>query len=197
MDISTKLVTVDTNLYEDKEILEIGRALPYIHLFSTKITEGELGKKVVMGFRTQTHFPWSSKPWGHVEIIKNKAIPAILTVGRSTIGGTEVIVKEGLGNEFLKSILKIATNGSFRYPQDLSALTNGKKRQLNDALILQAHCNREHDIIVSNDMSFFGRDKTNPKRSTLEKLCNTQIMSGAEFKSEYQRHLSKYRVGNT
>jgi hypothetical protein len=189
MDTATKYVTVDTNLYEDSEVIDIGKGLPYIHLYPTAITEQEVGKKVVLGYQLAT--PVLGSMHGDATFEPNRAIPSIFTIGVSVIGGTEVIADEGKGDELVREILKITTHGSAQYPRDINSSEKGIRNHINDALILQAHCNRRHHIFISNDISFIGKAPADPKRIALEQLCMTQIMSGSEFKKEYGAHLGR------
>ncbi len=187
MDTTTKLVTVDTNLYQDKVIIELGKALPYLNIYATSVTETEVGAKVVMGFQIGTA-GWGEFAWGEVPIIPNKALPGVFTIGQSKIGGNDRIAPDGMGTDFLQSILDVATTGSVQYLRDVNSPSKGIRNHIRDAKILQIHCVHGFNIFVSNDTSFFGKPAST-KREQLEALCNTKIMTGEEFKSVYLSHI--------
>ena len=77
---------------------------------------------------------------------------------------------------YLEEILSIISNGSF--PKIHHQLTSGQRRQLRDAMILEAHIREKRDIFVSNDERGFLRYG---KREKLEAKFGTRIMSLAEF----------------
>lgn len=196
IDRTPQYVTVDTNLYEDADLRAIGAALSYIHLYSTKISEEELqGEEIIMGHHIES-VAWGQIAWGEVNLQPNRSIPAPFVIGVSKLGGNDVIASEHLQKNLLKDILKIATNGSFRLPQDLSSQHRGVQNQLKDALILLSHCNRSHTILVSNDYRFFGRNAESPLRQKLEGLTGTKIMSSVEFIEKYRRHLPNLKLSS-
>lgn len=184
MDQTTQFVTVDTNLYQDPELIAIGRALPYIHLYATKVTEGEVGKEVVMGYH-QESIMYGEAMWGEVNFQPNRAIPSVFTLDVSLLDGEDTLAGDDLPDDLMKKIFAISTNGSFQYPRDIHSVIKAQQNQYNDALILAAHCNRKHTILVSNDLKFFGRDHEDERRNRLEVLCKTRIMSAEEFKDIY------------
>ncbi len=80
-----------------------------------------------------------------------------------------------------EAILTVISNGSFPKPgRRGGSLSGGERRQLRDAMILEAHARESRDVLVSNDAKgFIGNDGS--KRAKLEALCRTQIMTVDEF----------------
>lgn len=79
-----------------------------------------------------------------------------------------------------EAILAVIGNGSFPKPGDRDSLTDGQRRQLRDAMILDAHSRDKRDVLVSDDhKAFIGPDGV--KRARLEALCGTKIMTVDEF----------------
>jgi hypothetical protein len=76
-----------------------------------------------------------------------------------------------------EAILGIIGSGSFPKLGDRNNLSAGRRRQLRDAMILEAHARDGRDVLVSDDLKAFGREK----RSRLEALCSTSIMTVDEF----------------
>lgn len=76
----------------------------------------------------------------------------------------------------LDEILRIVSNGSF--PSSRANLSDGQRRQLRDALILEAHVRDSRDVFVTNDERAFIRDG---RRQELEARFNTRILTRAEF----------------
>ncbi len=187
MDTKTTYVTVDTNLYQDPVIIELGRGLPYLHIYATKITEDEAGREVIMGSQVGS-WMWGEHMWGDNPFVPNKALPRVFTIGSSTIGGEDRIAPDGKGTDFLQAILDITTTGSVKYLRDLHSPHHGILNSINDAKILQIHCIHNFHIFVSNDTKFIGKPGT-PKRHQLEQLSGTRIMTADEFKAIYLAHI--------
>ena len=80
----------------------------------------------------------------------------------------------------MEAILSIISNRSFPPPGRRDTLKPGERRQLRDAMILEAHAREGRDVLVSNDTTaFVGRD--GEKRQALEALCATRILTVNEF----------------
>jgi hypothetical protein len=65
--------------------------------------------------------------------------------------------------------LAVMSNGSFPRPGNRDNLSPGQKRQLRDAMILEAHAREGRDVLVSNHRDFIGKDGA--VRRKLEALC--------------------------
>lgn len=80
----------------------------------------------------------------------------------------------------LEAILGIVSNGSFPPPGGRENLSNGQRRQLRDAMILEAHARESRDIFVTEDRKGF---IANGKRGRLENLCRTRICTLDELEA--------------
>jgi hypothetical protein len=79
-----------------------------------------------------------------------------------------------------EAILDVIGIRSFPKPGLRDSKTPGQKRQLRDAMILEAHAREGRDILVSDDVKgFIGKDGEN--RRKLEAICRTRIMTVDEF----------------
>lgn len=77
----------------------------------------------------------------------------------------------------MDAILLIIGSGSFPKRGERDNLPETRRRQFRDAMILEAHVRERRDVLVSNDLKAFGREK----RAKLEALCGTRIMTVDEF----------------
>jgi len=75
-----------------------------------------------------------------------------------------------------EEILKIVSDNTF--PKDRSELSDGHKRQLRDALILNAHFQNKRDVFVTNDVKGFIKDG---KKDKLEIMLDTKILNKVDF----------------
>jgi len=80
----------------------------------------------------------------------------------------------------LESILDTLSSRSFPPPGNREALAGGERRQLRDAMILEAHVRAGRDILVTQDLKAFGGPGS-PRRATLEATWKTEIMTVDEF----------------
>ena len=86
------------------------------------------------------------------------------------------------GPALFDAILAIVGSGSFP-PGQRENLTVGQRRQLRDAMILEAHAREGRDVLVTDDVrGFVGKD--GEKRRKLEALCQTRVMTVYEFCTE-------------
>ena len=74
------------------------------------------------------------------------------------------------------SILNIISDGSF--PSGTSSLSFGQRRQLRDAMILEAHVKSGRDVFVTDDKRAF---VNHGRRAALQQLCRTRICTSAEY----------------
>ena len=84
----------------------------------------------------------------------------------------------------LEAILRIISNGSFPRKGGRADLSRVQRRQLRDAMILEAHVRSGRDIFITNDETGF---VNHGRREILETQCGTRIMTAKEFGSEYGR----------
>lgn len=99
-------------------------------------------------------------------------------LGESPLGSA-VLGDDDVPSRF-EAILRIIGSASFPKPGLRDGITPGQKRQLRDAMILEAHTREGRDILVSDDRKgFIGKD--GESRRKLEALCQTRIMTVDEF----------------
>ncbi|MFA6271583.1 MAG: hypothetical protein WC693_00550 [Patescibacteria group bacterium] len=149
-----KKITIDTNVLPLSEIDE--KLLnQYFEVAYTSVTEREVNG---------TSF--------EKEIIKLKKIFESGIWGESTWGNAVFAGEENKLND----IIQIISSSSF--PIERENLTAIQKKQLRDAMILEAHFREKRNIFVTNDNKAFINYE---KREKLEKLLHTKIMTKREF----------------
>jgi hypothetical protein len=160
-------VTFDTNVvpvkHAERKALESALAGKRVDIQVVTVTERELkGTSIAMEFKSLAEtMVWDESLWDQA-VWAEKATP-------------------GSPNPVdLEVILKIISNGSFPNPGARSSLSEGQKRQLRDAMILEAHARERRAVLVSNDARAFGRPGE-PLRMKLVALLDTRIMSLSEF----------------
>jgi hypothetical protein len=80
------------------------------------------------------------------------------------------------GASRLQAVLDVISGGTF--PRDRSNLTSGNRRQLRDAMILEAHLRARRDIFVTEDRRAFVH---RGRREQLQSSFGTRIMTKSEF----------------
>jgi hypothetical protein len=98
-------------------------------------------------------------------------------VGESSVGDAPVVASEQTVN-LLERLLEIIGDGSFPKRGERDHLTAAERRQLRDAMILEAHTRNDRDIFVTKDARGFIRYG---RRAKLQRLCSTRIMTPDEF----------------
>ena len=90
----------------------------------------------------------------------------------------------------LEEVLSTISNGSFPAPSQRSHLTRGERKQLRDAMILEAHLRENRDIFVTDDRrAFINRELA----QRLEARFATRIMTSVQFR-EHCRGLERAAV---
>jgi hypothetical protein len=112
---------------------------------------------------------WNESRWGEFVWGPSPPVYETLTLGESRLG-MAVLGGDDAPSRF-EAILAIIGDGSFPKRGERDKLTDGQRRQLRDAMILEAHARDGRDVLVSNDVTAFGGEK----RSRLEALCHTKI----------------------
>lgn len=111
-------------------------------------------------------------------LCSGEPVAETLVIGESRLG--HAVVGDDLGADRFESILDIVSDGTFPKPERRGELSPGHRRQLRDAMILEAHVRSGRDVLVTEDArGFIGRD--GEKRRRLEALCRTRIMTVREF----------------
>ena len=102
------------------------------------------------------------------------SVPEYALFGEARFGRARFHGKES--SKILQDILSIISNGSF--PQDRRNLSQGQRRMLRDAIILQTHVTDKRDIFITNDKRAFIK---NGLRQKLENNFNIAILTREEF----------------
>ena len=154
-----KTVTIDTNVLPISSLVDLARTKGY-EVAIASVTEREVGQ-----FDTR---------------LQVQALDHIVETG---VWGESVWGKFlwGGGTTYLEAILKIISNGSFPKVGQREKLTDGQRRQLRDAIILDAHAREGRDVFVTDDRKGF---IDNGKREALQSLLNTRILTREEFLHE-------------
>jgi hypothetical protein len=154
---SVTSVTLDTNILPGDDLIAVGRR--HGHCFAVvSVTEHEL----------QEH-PLAVTLHGLGETISE------LGVWNESLWGAAVWANEESA-KLLDGILTVISDGSF--PKDRATLSHGQRRQLRDAMILEAHTRARRDCFVTNDAHGF---VFHGKREKLEALCGTSIRTAEEY----------------
>jgi hypothetical protein len=101
-------------------------------------------------------------------------VPETLVLDESRLD-QGVLASAQVANQ-LQEILDVISGGTF--PRDRSTLTSGHRRQLRDAMILEAHLRTRRDIFVTEDRRTF---ITRGRREQLQSRFATRIMTRSEF----------------
>jgi hypothetical protein len=171
-------VTVDTNvLSQDMERIRLAsKGLP-VEINHTTVTSRELKRPVPDTAAIAETGVYGESLYDSGAVYADDPVRETFVLDESRLG-------EGrLGGDDsprrLETILSIISSGSFPAAGRRDLLTEGQRRQLRDAMILQAHARGQRDVFVSNDRkAFIGSDG---KRRQLEALCATRILTVDEF----------------
>ena len=93
------------------------------------------------------------------------------------------------GRTRFEVILAVISSGSFPPAGGRDALTEPQRRQLRDAMILEAHARDGRDVFVTRDSRGF---INHGKRGALQALCSTEIVHPDEFAEYCQRRAASY-----
>lgn len=180
-------VTIDTNVLDADKVERIGTAVEGldVEIKTTTVTLREDG-------RAAPPAPPSSPPVAETGVVYDEShydSGAIYAGGGGVIYETWVLGESPLGSAVLgdddapsrfEAILHVIGTASFPKLGLRDSMTPGQKRQLRDAMILEAHAREGRDVLISDDRKgFIGKDGENRRR--LEALCATKIMTVDEF----------------
>lgn len=176
-------VTVDTNVLEGdmRRIRDAVKGLD-VEIALTTVTLRERGttKPPEQSVVAETGV-WNESRWGEFVWGPSPPVFETLTLGESRLGMAALGSAES--SQRFEAILAVTGNGSFPKPGERDELSEGERRQLRDAMILEPHAREARDILVSNDRrAFIGKD--GEKRRRLEAICATRIMTVDEFCDE-------------
>jgi hypothetical protein len=171
-------VTVDTNVRDHMERIRKAAAGLDVEIAPTTVTYREHGITRAPGDAVKETMVWNESPWdqsvwGPSPPVYETAVIGEWRIGMAVIGSEE-------GRSRFEAILAAISNGSFPKPGARDSLTKNQRRQLRDAMILEAHTRDGRDVLVSNDeKAFIGPE--DERRIRLEALCRTKILKVDEF----------------
>lgn len=151
-----------------------------VELVNTTVTDRELEWTNIPPMSAAPLFEtgvWGESRWG--EFVWGpgpRSVPETLVIGESRLG------QAALGSDesplLFEIILRVISNGSFPPPGARDNLSRGHRKQLRDAMVLEAHSREGRDVMVTNDKRAFIR---HGRREVLERLCATRICTVDEF----------------
>lgn len=103
-----------------------------------------------------------------------RAVPETMVIDESPLDGSVLGAPDSPAT--LHAILTVVSNHAF--PRQRVEMTKGQRRQLRDAMALEAHARDRRDVFVSEDVTAFVR---HGRRDKLERLCQTRILTVDEF----------------
>ncbi len=150
-------VTIDSNLLDPEGQQSLATASKNLSIEIAVVTVSE---------RESGHpLPDYGRPITEVFVLDESQL------GQAALGSAGTV-------DLMESILVIIANGSFPKPGERDQLTEGQRRQLRDAMILEAHSRHGRDIFVTKDKRGFVH---HGRRAKLEQLCSTRILTPDEF----------------
>lgn len=154
-------ITLDTNVLPNPELVQIATAAGH-ELRVTSVSVRELE-----GTSFAAHLP-SSRP-----------VPESAIWGESK-WGQAVWAKQ---DSAFEEILGILTNGSF--PRSRQSLSAGERRQLRDAMVLEAHVREGREVFVTLDAAGFIK---HGRREAIERRFAIEVLSPDEYIDRYREH---------
>lgn len=152
-------VTLDTSAVGPPERARVEAACRgrNVELVNTTVTDRELeGTNIppmsgaplieigIWGESRCGEFVWDPEP---------RSVPKTLVIGESRLG------QAALGSDesplLFEIILRVISNGSFPPPGERDNLSRGHRKQLRDAMGLEAHTREGRDVMVTNDKRAF------------------------------------------
>jgi hypothetical protein len=166
-------ITIDTNLL-DPDKLEALRQAAHdleVDMKSVTVSVRERGSDVLPEPITEPAV-WGESRWDSAKWTTSET----LVLDESTVDTGVLASLEGQTR--FEAILAIISNGSFPPPSDRESLFPGQRRQLRDAMILEAHARDGRHVFISHDAKGF---IDGGRREQLEALCATRILRSDEF----------------
>lgn len=191
-------VTLDTNTIDHRARIEAACAGLDVELAYTTVTDRETEgtSRATSGSGVTETGVWGESRWGQFvwgDTVKETgvydesrydsgAVYADAPV-RETFVLNESRLDEGvLGDDqsepMLERILRVIGHGSYPPSGKRDGITDAVRRQLRDAMMLEAHHRDRRDVLVTEDAKAF---INGGRREALEALCKTRIMRVDEF----------------
>jgi hypothetical protein len=174
----TLRVTLDTNTRDHRQRIEQACDGLDVELAYTTVTERETeGATSASVVETGV---WGESEWGR--FIWGSPVREVAVLEEWRLG--EAVLRSDDDAVLLERILDVIANRGFPAPGNRDNLGVGQRRQLRDAMILEAHAREGRDVLVTEDVKGFIRGG---RREQLEALCRTRILTVDEFCSTVAR----------
>ena len=172
-------VTIDTNMLDEAEIGRVTAVAEAhgldIDVRTTTVNVRERGSSAPITAAIAEPLVWGESRWGEGAWGDSRTVRELLILDETPL---DVGVLAGLQDlTRFEAILKVISNGSFPPPGARETLTEKQRRQLRDAMTLEAHARDRGDVFVTGDLRGFVR---HGRREALEHLCSTRIVTSAE-----------------
>ena len=150
---------------------------PLMTLDTSAVEPDVVAHAAVLGYEIQVVTVTAREVEGtsfEVPLVHTRRVLELGHFGESRYG--EAVYAGPNTRDVIKAILEIISNGSF--PTNRASLTDGQKRQLRDAMILEAHVRSGADLFVTVDARAYVR---HGRRDMLEKRLGVRILLAREF----------------
>lgn len=183
-------VTIDTNVYPTTaEARQELAALAQRHDLDIVIVS--VSKREMKDSDIQVEFEeiseacvWGESPrgearWG-ADRTGGKTISEAVVLGETPLGSGRLGTAPDVD---LNEVLDVISNGSFPPSGKRKELSAGQRRQLRDAMILEAHIFHRRDVFVSNDAKAYIGKADGKRREHFERKYGVKIMTRPEFEA--------------
>lgn len=172
-------ITVDTNMLDEAPIARLRAAAAasglVVDIRTVTVNKRERGDfGALSSFRESA--VWDESRWGEGAWGDDQTVRELLVLDESALGDGVLATSANLRR--FETVLRIVSNGSFPPPGSRSELTRPQRRQLRDAMTLEAHAREGRDLFVTADARGFVK---HGRREVLERLCSTRIITPDEI----------------
>lgn len=170
------LVTVDTNVLDERQITDLRASTTGVAVEFATVTVNERERGVVdLDVRVVPETAvWGESRWG--EAVWGGPIPELMVLDETPLGSG--VLASDAGVDVFERVLSIVSSGSFPKPGARDSLTDPQRRQLRDAMAFEAHLRQRRHVFVSDDKKAF---ISHGRREALEALGQTHILTSTEF----------------
>jgi hypothetical protein len=172
-------VTVDTNMLEEAPIARLRAAAAaaglVVDIRTVTVNERERGAFDALSSILEP-FVWDESRWGEGAWGDDQTVRELIIFDESALGDSVLASSADISR--FEMILRIVSNGSFPPPGSRSEATRSQRRQLRDAMALEAHARESRDLFVTADARGFVK---HGRGEALERLCSTRIITPDEI----------------
>ena len=168
-------VTVDTNMLDEAALARLYAIAEEkgVELDVTTVTVNRRERGDSGGLTTIAEpMVWDESRWGEGAWGDGRTVRELTVIGETPIGSGVVAGVADLTR--FEAILRVISNGSFPASGKRGDLTGPQRRQLRDAMSLEAHARDGRDVFVTGDVKGF---VNHGRRAALEQICSTRIIA--------------------